>query len=301
MHAIMLESKNFLAVAGDDSIFKITEPTWVDYGESDFSMFDQSQDEGPNSIAFAIWMKKLGFPLTLIDSLIWIFAKGYKVAPRNARQLRIVGSGGLQLPTGHTFTTVLNSLNDIFCYMSAFQQTKFDFPTTASSLGFTAKVRTYGADYRPLTFLKGWWMKTDIGHVWMPLPSAVLKIGKFMKPLKYFSDQNPIGICSTMIVNSYFGIDRKYPILGDFLAVLDKFKSGIGNLQEGAVNENIFKPRLSIDSYTLDVEYAVEMIYDRYELEDIDLLEIKDLYSKIQTLPCYVQHSVFNKLRFDYI
>jgi hypothetical protein len=300
----MLEAENFLAVAGDDSIYKIScEDGTIEHGEADFKAFDQSEDDGPNRFAFAHWMKEIGIEKHIIDAIIWIFAKGYKVPPRNARNICIVGSGGLQLPTGHTFTTVLNSLNNIFSYMSAWQTKPFDFPKAALLLGFTAKMRIYGSDYRHLSFLKGWWIPTNIGFVWVPLPSAVIKVGKFLKPLSYFEKKgNPIPICSAMIVNSYFGVDRNYPIFGPFLSCLDRFKSKDPIVSHENVNENDFKPRLETSNYEMDVEATKELIMFRYGIDEADINQVADLYRQVKTLPSYVQHPVFEVLKqVDYM
>lgn len=298
MFILMLESENFLAVAGDDSIFKANLDGIPECGEADFSAFDQSQDDGPNRIAFAIWMKKIGIDVSIIDAIIFVFAKGYKVPARNARVLSIVGSGGLQLPTGHTLTTVLNSLNNIWSFMLTWQTKPFCFQKAAARLGFTAKTKLFGSDYFQLSFLKGWWMPTNIGPVWMPLPSAVTKIGKFLKPLSYFATKrgDPIPICSAMIVNSYFGVDRSYPILGDFLKTLDRFKNR-DKYESCEVNENEFKPRLMQYNYIVDKQEAQRLIMQRYGFDFSYFKEVKELYASVQTLPAYVQHPVFRILQ----
>jgi len=286
---------NFLAVAGDDSMYKVTIDGVEECGEGDFSMYDQSQDDGPLVVAPAYWMVEIGIDSWVIDFLSYVYSKGYKVAKRNSRDLEVTGTGGVQLPTGVTLTTVMNSVNDVYAFTKAFSLQPFDFETHAASLGFTVKLRKHGQSFEKVSFLKGWWVKEKYSEsrVWMPLPSAVLKLGKFLKPLDFFG-HNPVGTCCFMTSQSYFGIDRNYPIFGDFLAVMDKFS--IQSSYGGDVNENEFKPKMDLE-VKIDFLESCDQIMDRYGFTLDSISEMRRLYREVRSLPWFINHPAFEVMQ----
>jgi hypothetical protein len=264
-------------------------------------MYDQSQDDGPNIAAFQFWMRKLLVEEVFITTFIDIFVSEYFIARRSGRNLQVKGSGGVQLATGATITTILNSLNNIFMFCWCLERCKvekMDIEKFSKELGFTTKLRLHGTAFQRLTFLKGWWCP-DLVHsrfLWLPLPSAVLKLGKFLRPIKFFDVKNgPNGktVCATMTSRSYAGVPRVYPVFGPFLGVMDRFSCNTLEVGEGDfVNENYFKPTLDC-TVVLDLVLVEEMICERYGCSPMDLARVAFLYKSVHKLPSYVQHPLF--------
>lgn len=154
------------------------------------------------------------------------------------------------------------------------------------------------------TFLKGWWQRDGTGEVqWVPLPSAVIKLGKVLRdPVEitkftrkgkkmHRTPLEAVRMCALALASSYGKIDLSYPILGAFCAVLERcgqYVEGNFELQES------WKPRMS--GIAVDRDSVLNSIHVRYGIEVEDVLRVERLLGRIHELPAYVEDEVFDKL-----
>jgi len=339
-----------LAVAGDDSVARLmlTDHTthFSRLMEGDFTMYDQSQDDGPLKSS-SLWMKALRIPADV--QALWYdsFSKGYKSKMKQV--FRIEGETTPQLATGSTITTDMNSLNNIFMYlhwlMTLVEKAAFldvatydiygqlddaqkvnamwknaqmptgeslveafhlaTLPKAASELGFTLKMKVYkGNDLQQATFLKGMWVlpysqfddKTNFR--WMPLPSAVIKLGKLLRDPSELTPQaaNPMEACAYMIAKSYSYVPPEYPILGPFLQVMLR-EPYYGKVRSGEfLTESYQKPKRADTPLLLDIEDCKYQIKKRYKISDDQLESVTALIQSVEKLPSYIEHEVFRIL-----
>jgi len=296
-----------IAVSGDDSIMFLP---GVGYLEADQTMFDQSQDEGPMVRFGTRWMLDAGLPPSFIDLVVRCCSQKYTV--RKGR-LEISGLQGCQMPTGVTTTTSSNSVNTIAMYFYFLTQ-KLTRPgltleQAGWELGFTVKV-SYATDFGSVTFLKGWWRQTVAGAlVWLPLPSACLKLGKVLndpvlitRSVKHVrgqrvvvrdDPQTAVRKVAFCLSRSYGAVPPSYPIFGSFLNALMRCSVDPGR-DLGPLEES-WKPKVEL-AFDLDREEAFDALLGRYGITREEALDVEDLLSTVDTLPCYVEHPVFDKL-----
>jgi len=313
--AVMFQGQADLVVivSGDDSAYN-----WFGkLGEADQSAFDHTQSTGAIDVAAVMWLEHLGVPREFIDLLLFCSRIRYKI--RHER-LEVIGDGGTQLPTGFMCTTSLSSVDCIFMYVRWLHRVQLRPTITlvevGEELGFTVKDQRRDSAHQ-LTFLKGWWTVNarTRAPLWMPLPSAVLKLGKLLRsPREICRVQNngkwsqppierAIAQVAVAIALSYGNVPEAYPVLGAFLWKLRRL--GYGVLGQGpdkyrtisfnAVNESAwYKTR--VDDGCVDIEMAREAVCYRYDLQPRDLQRVEDLLSRINTLPAYIEDPVFNRL-----
>jgi hypothetical protein len=290
-----------IAVSGDDSVV-----AWGNnfrfqgYGEADQSQFDHTQDQGPQTAA-AIWMRALGAPGWFVDMVYHCCSAAYTV---NFRRLRVKGEAGVQMPTGITMTTLLNSMSTIFMYLNLFKNPGLDVPLAGRQLGFKVKYFEF-VNLGDVTFLKGWWRRSGSSLIWLPLPSAVLKIGKILKkpteivrmsPNKKKSERGQKLACYEVgraLASSYGSVPFSYPILGPFLHVLKKFHSTCEKGTAMAATES-WKPCVTGD-YELESE-AIDAVCFRYGLSTGDIDRVTKLILQVADLPSYLEDLVFLRL-----
>lgn len=299
-----------LAVSGDDSVVcwgtlseKLDLPM---YGECDQSQFDHTQDEGPQMIASDEWMTLMGLPRDFIDLCQYCCKAPYTA---RAGRLRVKGEAGVQMPTGITMTTVLNSLSTVFMYMWIIKQKSKDIAGSARQLGF--KTKYFGTDdVGQITFLRGWWRLSESGHrrVWMPLPSACLKLGKVLRdPIEICKYKDPetrqtvwktgpeaVKVVAFALASSYSTVPKDYPILGAFLNTLRRCGDKIAHPDLHQLDES-WRPKL--DDENVDAEETIQAIATRYDLEYSDILRVSALLDSVVNLPALVIDPVFDVLK----
>lgn len=299
-----------LAVSGDDSVVCWGSQAGIlgleMYGECDQSQFDHTQDEGPQVIATDVWMSLMGLPRDFID-LCQYCCK----APYTARvgRLRVKGEAGVQMPTGITMTTVLNSLSTVFMYMWILKRQTSDIASAARELGF--KTKYFGTeDVGQITFLRGWWRLSESGQrrVWMPLPSACLKLGKVLRdPIEICKYKDPatrqtvwktgpeaVRVVAFALASSYSTVPKNYPILGCFLHTLRRCGDKITHADLHQLDES-WRPKL--DDENVDAEETMQAIAQRYDLTDNDIQRVSTLLDSVVELPALIVDPVFDVLK----
>lgn len=295
-----------IAVSGDDSIAYIP---GIGFVEADQTMFDQSQDDGPIKHYGFIWMKQAGLPDSFINLVYECCTKKYTV---KKHRLEAKGKAGTQMPTGITMTTCINSMNTMAMYVYYLierQVRNLTIDEAGHELGFTVKSEVRN-DFGELTFLKGWWRQDICGSfTWLPLPSAVLKLGKVLR--------NPVDITKTVrtikgkrhstrlplseairqvafcLARSYGLVPMDYPIFGPFLAALLRLGMDPGHPLGGL--EESWKPKITT-IVVLNREEAIAAIVARYNIEAVWIEEVEELFNNLVSLPAYVEHPLFDRL-----
>jgi len=149
----------------------------------------------------------------------------------------------------------------------------------------------------------------------MPLPSAVLKLGKLLRSPREICHvknngkwshppiERAIAQVAVAIALSYGQVHETYPILGAFLwklrrlgmAALGWAPSKYRTISFNAVNESSWH-KTRIDIGCVDSEMAREAVCVRYDLTLHDLHRVESLLSQINTLPAYIEDPVFDRL-----
>jgi hypothetical protein len=290
-----------IVVSGDDSVVCFGGLHRYFYGEADQSAFDHTQDDGPCRLFQGAVQEYLGFPKEFTDLAYKCCSQRY-----TARKGRLFmrGECGTQMPTGITTTTTYNSLSTaMFWVFWALNRERWSVVEAGQQLGFKVKFEPRDS-LTQATFLKGWWMQNSKGaQIWFPLPSAVLKLGKLLKspleitrsgrkgkPCRPFPEA--IAMCAKALANSYGDVPDEYPILGAFLRVLRvngvESPTAMAGMLEG------WKP--IVTSSYFDRDQACLAVCMRYNVSHSDILSVERLLSKIDHLPAYVQHPVFDRL-----
>jgi hypothetical protein len=297
------------AMSGDDSVvgwgYLSEQYGTGQFGEADQSKFDHTQDDGPMYFYMRPILEQMGFPESFINMAYNCCSSGYTI--RRGR-LTASGQAGVQMPTGVTTTTTFNSLSTLGFFVNMLRNlvvcgTTFAPVLFGQQIGFDVK---YFASnyYTQVTFLKGWWLEGKDGVQWVPLPSAVIKLGKVLKsPVEitkfkrqgkqmHRSAKEAVAMCAAALAASYGKIDQDYPILGAFCGALERAGDArglaCGNLQES------WKPRMG--GISVDRKLAMEEMCWRYNITIDDILRVERLLGSIQVLPAYVEDEVFDKL-----
>jgi len=223
----------------------------------------------------------------------------------NKKNLVVHGDCGVQMPTGITMTTVLNSVSTALMYLYAIARRSDNVVESASDLGLEVKFKDC-SEIGELTFLKGWWRKSpnDL-YIWLPLPSALIKLGKMLKnPTALFDierGQDPelfvrdcYRKCSYALGRSYGHVPFDYPIFGPFLAALIRCGKEI---PEGSLPslEESWKPRIE-GPVLIDRTEAISAIVARYNIQFFDILRVELLLNSVNSVPSYLQDPVFDVL-----
>jgi hypothetical protein len=292
----LISGELVVAVSGDDSVVAwgpLTRAMGSPYGDSDQSSFDQTQDEGPTIIASQRWLRALEVPPELIYDLLEVVQMPYKVVKK---ELRMSGECGVQMPTGISWTTDMNTISSAQMYSMMIRDRK-NPEEVASALGFTIKYHPFD-DVHSLTFLRGWWCDSDHGMVWMPLPSAVLKAGKVMRPPREIypseSQESSVQMTANAIASSYGHIPPEYPIFGPFVQTL--LRLGRECYVHGKdIGEGWY--RIRVDAGTvISRKRFLQMIEKRYDITERDVLEVEALIRAVDSLPAIVYHWTFARL-----
>lgn len=305
------EADCVVIVSGDDSAYN-----WFgQLGEADQSAFDHTQSTGAINVAAVMWMEALGVPPEFINLLLFCSRIRYKI---KYERLEMTGEAGTQLPTGFMCTTSLSSVDCIFMYVRWLARIQVR-PTIAlaevgEELGFTVKDQRRD-DPHQVTFLKGWWAvhKVTRDPLWMPLPSAVLKLGKVLRPPREIAYvvtngkrvQPPMEVAIAQvayaIAMSYGNVSDDYPILGSFLKKLRRLGVARAGGQvhrtigfNAVWESNWYKTR--VDVGLIDSKITIQAVCERYGFTPDDLFRVEELIGKVNTLPAYIEDPVFDRL-----
>jgi len=291
-------------MSGDDSATSWGSINKQKFGEADQSKFDHTQDDGPMKHYMGALLKHMGFSSEFALMALSCCQSGFSF-----RKGRLIGRGfaGTQMPTGITTTTTFNSMSTFALFvwtLKIVSEGKPCDPTYAGrQLGFDVKYKEFDT-LDQITFLKGWWLDGPRGIQWVPLPSAVLKLGKVLRsPVEItrvkikgqkvveLSLQDAVRACAFALASSYGQIDFSYPILGSFVAKLQKLS--LKNELSLSLQES-WKPTMTGVSVFRDG--AVNAICQRYGITSTDIEEVENLIALVDSLPAYVEHSVFDAL-----
>jgi hypothetical protein len=304
----MASGATVIAVSGDDSAVSWGGLCHDFAGEADQSAFDHTQDAGPMLCFMRPFLQYLGFPDTFISQAFYACSSGYSV---KTKRLSVKGEAGVQMPTGITTTTTFNSLSTLAMYVWMLKNIKrigCDLVTAGRELGFTVK---YSPSDRldTVTFLKGWFQYDGSLYQWMPLPSAILKIGKLLRdPVEITSHRTnrrcvksgrseAIRMCATALAQSYGTVERSYPILGEFLYTMIR----LGVVPKTPLRDVAESWKPDITGVTVSREHVLEAIFIRYGLDTRDVVNFEKLLGGIQSLPAYVESPLCDRLcEIDY-
>jgi hypothetical protein len=211
------------------------------------------------------------------------------------------------LNTGEKGTTVINSHDTLMAYLihvyrvllgeSCNERYIMTFRETAATLGF--KTTGYeSSDLHDMTFLKGWFvLNTDDKIIWYPLPSQVIKAGKYLKNpcavAKTTDYKQVIRVCMNAMHKGYGAVDPSYPIFGKFISTCGRFAD---NSSDVALSQDEFKRFRVIVSGTVNRNHVCDMMYKRYDLTLEDIIRVEKLYDTVTQIPCVIIDPCFNKL-----
>jgi hypothetical protein len=211
-------------------------------------------------------------------------------------------SADWQLGTGLADTTNINSANNIAhgFYQTVMSSISNDMILNARHLGYKLKMRVHD-DPSKATFLKGWWMKTNTNEFkWLPLPSAVLKLGKVLEdPCTIAKDSdidNAMRKCMFALARSLGYIPYEYPILGPFIKLM---------LEKGIETDLVIKRRfkkieVSYFDSLLDRDFVLGAIESRYGISEDMVSDFESILKDVNYFPVMINHPVFDLLMFDY-
>jgi hypothetical protein len=298
-----------VCVAGDDSFvswgrYWSTLGGGYHFAECDQSAFDHSQDKGPMEFNMNQWMRKIGVPSHIIHLFNLQTSSPYKIKTRNG-QLVIKGEAGVQMPTGASITTTVNSHNTLCMYWFAIWK-RIHLNDAAFYLGFTIKYHPKSL-LTECTFLKGWWLPSLTCHKWLPLPSAVVKLGKVLRdPSSITGQKDPqkaIQVVAYAIARSYGQVDESYPILGPFLMMLLRLSKTTEDerlqlekkMQMNPIENWEFKVHPIVRQ--MDRPGCIQAICHRYHCEQEDIERVEQLFKHTEKLPVYFEDPLFVRLR----
>jgi len=300
--ADMAAGNTVVCVAGDD-----TGMAWgslqikgcdTRFGESDLSSFEVTQDEGPLYDGLPQWMGAMGVSDLVLDEVHDAVAGGYTVREGH---MKVSGDTGVMLPTGIAFTTTINSVNAIALVCEIIQNREtHTVEETARSLGLTVKYQErFTLD--TVTFLKGWWCEAGDRRVWMPLPSAVLKLGKTLREpheiMRLPKTRKHLAVrqMAYALSQGYGQVPDDYPILGVFLQTLRRLGVKPGTNKRFELHE-ANRDKVQITDGKCSRLSVLGAMMLRYHLDPGDIGEAETILRQINSLPAYIEHPVFDAL-----
>jgi hypothetical protein len=271
-------------VAGDDNItyLRVPQLELVLIFEGDFSRYDSTQ--GKEALMGDLDdVQELGFDREVVA----IDCQGrncqYRVIVTRANySYKIKFSTGPQQSSGLGSTTWGNSSRNVKSGVHAIQNIGLSTPEeSAAGLGFALKWKLHDDPF-DLTFLKGWWVRTESGNPWwLPLPSMVLKLAKMLRsPTDIFPRRGCDGGLSQGAVRTLCiaGADsRTVPYLGAFCQPHAAF---------GGIHGSRHTPQTLQDSCPI-VPTAIRRRFYSWP----DCAEIRHLGNRDSRIPLYVSEN----------
>lgn len=295
------QDKVIYVVAGDDCVVSWgpLSKYYGKFGEGDFTAYDHTQGKGP-MYADVVKFEHMGIPAEFTKRK----DEGTK-SPITVRgktktfSFKIQADAGIQMPTGDGCTTNVNSGHNIDVGHGYVEEAGSGrtISEIAYSYGFVVKWVSH-EDFGQCTFLKGWWVQSSVGQLWLPLPSLVLKNGKLLTdPLVVAKTKNydqAYKICAYALATSTGNIPRSYPIAGVFL---DKLKRlGIAN---NLTLGTRYKAQCDMEA-DLNVDSINTQIFERYGIHQEEIQIFENLVEQVNELPTVISHPIYNKLGLDY-
>jgi hypothetical protein len=185
-------------VAGDDAVNVVHEEDGFICIESDRSLYDGSQLQGPIEHENDL-LRQLGVG-PLVMSMLESMAGGrFNIGSKDTEIFIRLVSAVMRRLTGGPKTTFGNSANTMAHELAAARRivtrvrtesVRETYDSFGESLGFTLKTQVF-VDPLDMTFLKGMWWRTVAGPpIWAPLPSRIVKFGKsLVNPCTIFKQQ----------------------------------------------------------------------------------------------------------------
>jgi len=281
---------------GDDTYVRMPDGTVNPY---DVAMMDQCHSEA--SMGFYMGLLKLiGVPEDIRELLWEQCSCPYTICKG---RLSVRGTAPFQLPTGFVQTTTCNTVQ-ILMVFAFWHWTECDITIgmAAQSLGF--KITDSEHINEVADFLKGWWVPAEEGMVWLPLPSAVIKLGKVMKNpihmgmkrIKGKKIRPPYHVAiaevATEIALSLGHIPDNYPILGQLTKQL-RFLGVVSDKTMTGLSESVKPVRSPVN---IRRSAVIAMMEIRYGLTEAEIVQAELLIEKVQRLPAQVSHVVFDTL-----
>jgi SAM-dependent methyltransferase len=294
----------FYIVAGDDTFIQwgTLSKYYGKWCETDFTQYDQTHSES----AFKYQQKvklDMGLDFDYIERNMFACSNKF-VVYANFKEMVLLWMFGAdwQLGTGLADTTNINSENNIAhgFYQAYKSSEQNDMVENSKDLGYKLKLRICKEPWHA-TFLKGWWVKTmDDDFKWLPLPSAVLKLGKVLEDPRVITKEQDIEIamrkCLYALARSIGFIPANYPILGPFVQMM--LKHGISCSVE--IRRRFKKIEVSYFPAKLDLEIVYDMILNRYGIGKDMIEDFNQLLLEIDYFPTMLNHPVLDLLMFDY-
>jgi len=304
-----------IAAAGDDNVITAFGRNF----EGDYSQYDATQGAGCRA-AMRTWMTHIGVPQHVIDIVAQSMDFNYNTITKG---WSVRGTADVQMPTGSSLTTVLNTINTLLSICGVC----LALVKTAPHVLVDGDAETLGRCFQSLglkmvikertmsqvAFLKGLWFDSYDRHLprwWVNLPSVVLKIGKVLKsPLEICQCENPkdaYAAVAKVMYMSFAAVPADYPILGAFLRIYKR-------VAFGAVEEYVKRAQayiLPLRAYSVQLDFvtpvfrnvALEVICDRYQITVAEIEDLESLYDQVDAFPVVVSHPVLERLmEVDYM
>lgn len=296
-----------LFVSGDDTIFK-TPSGWY---ANDMSQFDTCRSASLFDSRALVW-QALGVPWDVIAYERRMSNFSY-CGERGTTKVR--GDASELFPTGIVLTTVNNNDDNMRANLYAFHRMVEGIPDAEAfarvktDLGFTVKVNP--RSIHAVDFLKCLFLQDQMGHyVMLNLPSQIVKAAKStVDPLHVFrkvtkDPETAWKLWAGVVSMTWANIPRSYPVFGAFLSVCDSFGSALPNpgAYANVVVEGLeYKTLGFCPGDSLDMEYTIVALCDRYSITPDELLGCDAMIRGIKALPVYLAHPVLERMmRVDY-
>lgn len=291
---VVVSGDDQLAFSGNSDILPFRSSTEV---EGDFAMFDATVIEAiQNGIrrAYSAWgLDTVWISLIAkLCALAIVFKRGRRV------QNSISGRVHMQLPTGISVTSITGSLVTILVWTHAIRKC-ISIEDAAEDFGMNLKVQYLAPGQG--TFLRGWWPRNKKGDgvVWARLPSPVKLCKILPSPVMLLRQGDASHALMFRAVMESTNVDEDYPILGALL-VLSRRLAGRSARADAVIRDPyIFEGHMfKVNSATgADRNCVLELMRLRYSLSVEEIVDAEKMLLSITSLPVFVSHPVFDRLR----
>ena len=225
-----------IMVSGDDSLVVAYTPDSFTVIEGDASMFDITQSSGPLEHEMYI-NQHFGIPHEIAKAIFDETHLPMALYPSNQHPdldpMFINRTNCPTRPSGGTNTSTGNGCIMAQAWIAVMVPLLFDTFTLSqieqafTSYGFKMKLKMFSETLNGPTFLKGMWYPTMAhGHVWAPLPSRFLKVGKCIPDPRDLYGEKSIHLASAKYLHDVacsFSPYMRIPLMDAFV---DTYKKG---------------------------------------------------------------------------
>jgi hypothetical protein len=286
-----------IAVVGDDSIVVVNHNGELTFYWADFSAFDQSQGPCVLWLEYAV-LRALGCEQDVCDMLRHISAVPYKFRDGSGNWLKVDRFKRPSRDTGAPDTTIGNSISNMSawtCCIDALIDGVTE-PTVFESLflqlGFKIKLGC-STDVRDASFLKGMFYRLPSGaHVWGPLPSRFLKIGKCItdpRTIYQIPDLSEACLRHAASLAATYRMYSQVPLLNEFVRRFTR--EGVESAHRQiefmvtGTSQDLLDPLLDVAAY--------------YKIDPVWFVEAERML-RDAPLFTFFEHPLFNVLARDY-